>query len=164
MARCLIVGCGCRGSSLGRALAGEGHAVRATTRSAERAGELRDEGFDAVVGDPDRVMTLAPALAHVGVLCILLASAQGAPAALRELHSGRLEMLLLRALDSTVRGIVYEAVGSVEAGLLAEGAERVRRFCETSRIPYALIEADPGDPEAWESAALEAVAGVLGSR
>ena len=48
-------------------------------------------------------------------------------------------------LDTTVRGIVYEAAGSVDRALLAAGAELVRERCEDSRIPFALLDADPGD-------------------
>ena len=161
MARCLIVACGCRGAALGRSLVADGHAVRATTRSAARAEELTGEGFEAVIGDPDRVMTIAPALAHVGVLCVLLGSASGPEEAVRDLHAGRLDMLLLRALDSTVRGIVYEASGSVEPEVLAAGAERVRAFCAGSRIPVGFIEADPRSHEEWVTAARDAVIGVL---
>jgi hypothetical protein len=67
-------------------------------------------------------------------------------------------MLLLRMLDSTVRGIVYEATGSVDAAILDAGAQRVREFCEGSRIPYALLDADGGD---WPLGAADAVEGVL---
>jgi hypothetical protein len=67
-------------------------------------------------------------------------------------------MLLLRMLDSTVRGIVYEAGGSVDQTVLDAGAERVRVFCEGSRIPYALLYAPGAD---WPDAAVDAVEKVL---
>ena len=47
MARVLIVGCGCRGQSLAAAL-GE-HAVRGTTRSAERLPELELDDVDQMI-------------------------------------------------------------------------------------------------------------------
>ena len=111
MARCLIIGCGCRGQALSRELVARGNAVRATTRDPAHVGAIEAAGAEAVVGDPDRVATIAPAFEHVGAAVILLGSAVGTPEALAALHGSRLDMLLLRMLDSTVRGIVYEAVG-----------------------------------------------------
>jgi Trk K+ transport system NAD-binding subunit len=65
MARCLIIGCGCRGQSLARELVARGHAVRATTRDPGRVDAVAATGAEPIVGDPDRVGTLAPALEHV---------------------------------------------------------------------------------------------------
>ena len=64
-------------------------------------------------------------------------------------------------VDTTVRGIVYEASGSVDARVLEAGATRVRACCEDSRIPYALLRADPGDAGAWTVAAVAAVNSAL---
>jgi hypothetical protein len=117
-----------------------------------------------VVGDPDRVATLAGAFEHVSVTCVLLGSAVAAPDRLAALHGTRLEMLLARMLDTTVRGIVYEARGSVGATALGAGAGVVRAACERSLIPYAILAADPNDPDAWLRAAVEAVEVVLSAR
>lgn len=162
MARCLIVGCGCRGVELGRELRAAGHAVRGTTRNASRSAELEAGGIEPFVADPDRVGTLAPAFAHVGVVCVLLGSAAGGTEQLAALHGPRLGMLLERMLDTTVRGIVYEAAGSVDADVLEEGARRVGQACERSLIPYALLRARPG-PD-WAVEAAQAVQGVLLAR
>jgi uncharacterized protein YbjT (DUF2867 family) len=161
MARCLIIGCGCRGLELTRSLRSAGHAVRATTRDPERRAEIEAAGAEAFVGDPDRVATLGPALAHVGVACLLLGSAAGSDEHLTALHTTRLDMLLERMLDTTIRGIVYEAEGTVPAEILAAGTARVRHACERSLIPYVLLTADPGDPAAWVGAASEAVQAAL---
>jgi hypothetical protein len=115
-----------------------------------------------MLGDPDRVATLAPVLEHVGVALLLLGSATGEAAKLEALHGSRLEMLLSRMLDSTVRGIVYEAAGTVDGEVLRGGAERVRLFCEDSMIPYVLLDADPADYRSWVRAAGEAVERLLG--
>ncbi len=163
MARCLIIGCGCRGIELARGLRADGHAVRGSTRDPERLALLEAEGIEPVLGDPDRIATLAPALDHVAVAYILLGSAGGTAEALRALHSTRLDMLLSKILDSTVRGIVYEAAGSVPSDVLAAGAMRVRAFAEDSRVPYVLLESDPGALESWVSQARSAVATVLGA-
>jgi uncharacterized protein YbjT (DUF2867 family) len=161
VARCLIVGCGCRGLELTAELRARGHAVRGTTRDPGRRAELEAAGAEPFVGDPDRVATLGPALAHVGVACLLLGSATGPEEQVAALHGTRLEMLLERMLDTTVRGIVYEAVGTVPATVLSAGAERVRHACERSLIPYVLLTADPSDTVAWVGAASDAVERAL---
>jgi uncharacterized protein YbjT (DUF2867 family) len=164
MARCLIVGCGCRGRLLARELIVRGHTVRGTTRKRERLAAIEAAGAEALLGDPDRVGTLVPAFEHVGVACVLLGSARGTAEQLAALHGTRLEMLLTRLVDTTVRGLVYEAAGRLEPALLAAGAGLVRERCLDARIPYALLEADPGDRVAWTSAGVRAVEGVLAGR
>jgi TrkA-N domain len=158
LARCLIIGCGCRGLLLARELASRGHAVRGTTRDTERVAELDRAGVEGVVADPDRIATLIPALEHVGTACILLGSAVGGSEALAALHGSRLEMLLLRMLDTTVRGVVYEATGTVDPAVLASGGERVRSFCERSLIPYVVLDRDRGR---WPEDAADAVDRLL---
>ncbi len=164
MARVLIVGCGCRGRSLAEALRARGHAVRGTTRSAEGRAAIEATGAEAWVGDPDRIATLSYALDGVTILCWLMGSARSTPEQLAALHGSRLQMLLERTIDTTVRGLVYEAAGSVDAELLAAGAETVRAACAKSEIPWALLEADPGDHEAWLAATLACVEDLLSER
>lgn len=135
--------------------------MRGTTRSVARSSQIEAAGAQAFVGDPDRVATLAPAFEHVGVACVLLGSATGTPVQLEALHGTRLDMLVERMLDTTVRGVVYEAAGSVPRALLAAGAERVAHACERSLIPYVLLSADPADHDGWPAAACEAVEQVL---
>ena len=161
MARCLIVGCGCRGLALAGELRARGHAVRGTTRDPSRRSELEAAGVEPHVGDPDRVATVAPAFAHAGVACLLLGSAQGSPEGLAALHGTRLDMLLERMLDTTVRGVVYERAGTVQPELLAAGAERIRHACERSLIPFVLLDVDPADHAAWLMAALAGVEQIL---
>ena len=156
--RCLIIGCGCRGLALAGALQADGHAVRGTTRDPDRQVVIAAAGVEPFVGDPDRVGTLVPALQHVGVICVLLGSAVGD---VSSLHDSRLEMLLGKLIDTTVRGVVYEAAGSVPADVLARGAERVGAVCELSRIPFALLDADPADHVSWLQRAIAAVDSVM---
>ena len=115
------------------------------------------------MGDPDRVATLVGALEHVAVTYVLLGSATGDPDDVADLHGSRLGMLLERSLDTTVRGIVYEASGSVDPAVLRAGAERVRSACLRSSIPYLILDVDPSDHAAWLSAATGAVDRVLGA-
>ena len=161
MARCLIIGCGCRGSALAQVLRERGHAVRGTTRDPDRVAALRTSGIEPVVADPDRVATLVPAFAAVGVACVLLGSATGSEEAVTALHTTRLEMLLEKMVDTTLRGLVYECAGSAPAEVLAEGAGRVQRSCAKWGLPYALLGADPDDVAAWTVAAADAVDQVL---
>jgi saccharopine dehydrogenase-like NADP-dependent oxidoreductase len=161
MARCLIIGCGCRGRLLARELRAQGHAVRGTSRGEEGVAAMHAAGVDAVRADPDVVATLVPAFEHVTVVCILLASATGTPDQLRALHAMRLEMLLTKLVDTTARGVAYEARGSVEPELLRQGAARVRGYAERSLAGYALIEADPTVTEVWLRAAAGAVGALL---
>jgi uncharacterized protein YbjT (DUF2867 family) len=135
LARCLIIGCGCRGGELARELIARGLAVRGTTRASERLAEIEATGAEAVVADPDRVATLAPVLSGVAVVCVLLGSATGSRPLLEALHGPRLEMLLSRVIDTPVRGFVYED---------AAGAGLVSSFCSRSRIPYQVVERGAG--------------------
>jgi nucleoside-diphosphate-sugar epimerase len=161
LARCLIIGCGCRGLSLARSLIDSGHAVRGTTRDPGRLDAIAAAGVDAVLADPDRVATVAPAFEHVSVACVLLGTASGPPDLVEPLHGTRLEMLLSRMLDTTVRGVVYEAAGTVSPELLRGGARRVAQACSDSHTPYAPIDADPADHAEWLHAAVAAVSAVL---
>ena len=161
MARCLIIGCGCRGRELARELASCGHAVRGTTRDRSRVALIEEAGAEAVVADPDRVATLVEALDHVTVVCHLLGSARGSQQQLAALHGSRLEMLLTKLVDTTVRGVVYEAAGTVDPSVLRSGTLRVREFSERSLAEVAVLEAEAGNPEGWLRAALEAVERLL---
>jgi uncharacterized protein YbjT (DUF2867 family) len=161
VARVLIVGCGCLGQALTRALREQGHAVRGTTRSEERRDAIEAAGAEVWIGDPDRIASISYALDGVTVLCWLMGSAEGPSERVSALHGSRLRMLLERTIDTTVRGVLYEAAGTVDAGVLAEGAETVRAACGYSEIPWALLEADPGETEAWIAAALAAIDELL---
>jgi hypothetical protein len=162
--RALIVGGGCRGLELARELTGEGHAVRVVTRSERREPEIAAVGAEAWRGDPDRIGTLRYALDNVTVLLWLLGTATGDADKVAALHSSRLEMMLERTVDTTVRGVVYEASGPLPPEVFASGIREMKRANERNEVPYALLEADPGDPAAWLPAARAAVASLLGRR
>ena len=155
MARALIVGCGCRGRELGWELRAAGHEVRGTTRHRERLAEIEAAGAEAVLADPDRLGTLMTQLHGVSLVCWLMGSAEGGTAA--GLHGPRLRTLLERLVDTPVRGVVYEAGGSVAPELLADGAAAVREASLRWSIPAEVVEADPRDPESWLSAMTAAV-------
>lgn len=133
---------------------------RATLRTAA----IEAAGAEPYVGDPDRIGTLTYALDGVTVLCWLMASATGGPERLAALHGPRLRMLLERTIDTTVRGVVYEARGSAGPELLASGRETVARACSYSEIPHAFLDADPGDPDRWVDSARARIAELLAPR
>ena len=157
MARILIVGCGCRGQALAAVLAASGHAVRGTSRSAARVAELEEAGIEGVVADPDRLATVVPALGGVTVVCWLMGSAEGSP----ELHGARLRTLTEHLVDTHVRGLVYEAAGTVDPVLLTDGASIVRGASHTWHIRSEIVTTDPAEHEAWLAATAAAVNRVL---
>jgi nucleoside-diphosphate-sugar epimerase len=159
VARVLIVGCGCRGEALARALVADGHAVRGTTRDLSRSADIAAAGAEPYLGDPDRIGTLMDAVAGVTILCWLMGSAIGENAA--ALHDGRLRMLCEKLVDTPVRGLVYEAAGSVGEAALARGLEVARDAHERWMIPLEVIDVAPEDHDAWLPAARSAVAALL---
>jgi nucleoside-diphosphate-sugar epimerase len=160
VARILIVGCGCRGRALAAALAGEGHAVRGTTRDPGRIAEIEASGAEGAVADPDRLATLMPQLAGVSVMCWLLGSLD-ARAAAADLHGPRLRTLLERLVDTPVRGVVYEAAGSVDPDVLSAGGAAVHEAADRWRIPAVVVDADPADREPWVGAMTAAIGRLL---
>ena len=131
--------------------------MRGTTRSTDGVAAIEAAGVEGVVADPDRLGTIMGQVAGVTVVCWLMGSATGAP----DLHGPRLETLLERLVDTPVRGIVYEAAGSVEPALLTGGAAAVRAAAERWRMPAEVVEADPGAHEAWLAAMRAAVERLL---
>jgi hypothetical protein len=177
VARIMIVGGGCRGRALAARMVGEGHAVRIVTRTERGRAAIEQTGAECWIGTPDRLATLRGALDSVTILCWALGSAQGTPEELAALHSTRLEFFLTQAIDTTVRGFLYEARGTKADGAKVEGARAegastsaedlaggeqiVRRLTERNSIPVAYLRADPEDRTAWVAEAAAAVAGLL---
>ncbi|MET0557486.1 MAG: hypothetical protein ABW065_02265 [Solirubrobacterales bacterium] len=161
MARALIVGCGCRGRALGRAFLAEGWAVRGTTRREEGLAAIEDAGIEAALADPERPGTLLDLVGDVALVVLLLGSAAGGHEELAAIHGPRLERLLEHLVDTPVRGVVYEAAGSVEPALLEGGAEFVRTASRTWRIPVTVLDGvppsgpGPGAPAAAEQSDLD---------
>jgi hypothetical protein len=135
--------------------------VRGTTRSRERAAEIEAAGVEPFIGDPDVIATIAPSFDHVSIACVLLGSARGPADGIAALHGTRLEMLLARMLDTTVRGIAYEVAGSVPSEVLEAGGGIVADVCSDSRIPFELLDRDPTDIRGWLEAAVGAVSRLL---
>ena len=159
MARVLIVGCGCRAIGLANRLIATGHPVRGTTRDPQRVPEIEAAGIEAAVGDPYRLATLLPHVANTSAMVWLMGSATGDD--VEALHRTRLQTVLERLVDTPVRGMVYEAAGTLPRPLLREGAAAVRKAGAIWQMPYAIVEQHPRDHDAWVAAMLAGVESVL---
>ena len=119
--RVLLVGGGCRGLDLTRRLVADGHAVRLVTRDAERRAEVEAAGAECWIGTPDVIGTLRYGLENVTLLLWLLGTAEGDAEKVSALHGSRLRMMLEKTTDTTVRGVIYEAAGTLPDGVLDQG-------------------------------------------
>jgi hypothetical protein len=176
VARILIVGGGCRGRRLAVEMAQRGHALRVTTRSEAGRAAIEATGAECWIGTPDRLATLRGALDSVTIACWMLAGAHGDAEQIAALHTSRLEFFLSQAIDTTVRGLVYDAwpvaEGGVAADALAGGEQIVARLAQLNAIPASVLaapggegggESDRGDDAAWVAAAGAAVEALLRS-
>ena len=116
-----------RALALARELTAEGHAVRAVTADEGRRTEIEATGAECWVGDPDVIGTLRYALENATLLLWLLGDDERP-----ELHGDRLSMMLERTIDTTVRGIVYEAGPQ-------EGVATMERIAGFNEIPYRVV-------------------------
>ena len=157
----MIGGGSARGLALARTLTADGHAVRVVSRTEAHRETIEAAGAECWIGTPDAIGTLRYALDNVTVMLWLLGTAEGGDVA--ALHGSRLRMMLERVTDSTVRGVVYEAAGTVPDEALVCGAHEVREANRKNEIPFRLLEADPrGDQDAWLAATLAAIESLLG--
>lgn len=161
-------------------LLADGHAVRIVTEADEAHRDaIKQLGAECFIGTPARLASMRGALEHVTIACWLLADveeqvgsgvpegegleeslAEGIP---RALHGPRLERFLCDAIDSTLRGFVYEAGGSaVAAETLAEGRRIVSETAALNSIPVEILTADPLELEPWLEEARSAVKTLLG--
>jgi len=160
--RVLLVGGGCRGLALARGLVADRHAVRAVTRAEAHREAIEATGAECWIGDPDVVGTLRYALENVTLLVWALGTASGTPQQIAALHGSRLEMMLSKSIDTTVRGVVYEAAGTAGPDVFAVGVGELRRICGHNEIPFEILMEDPAGEEAWAVAARAAMDRLLG--
>jgi hypothetical protein len=165
VARILIVGGGRRGRALAVRLVQEGrHAVRVTTRTESGRAAIEATGAECLIGTPDRLASMRGALDGVTIACWMLATVRGNPEQVQALHGSRLESFLSHAIDTTVRGFVYEAGLTVAQEKLPEDERIVRTIAERNAIPVAILKADVEDSEAWQVEAWAAIDEMLRGR
>lgn len=152
MARVLIVGDSNRALLLAQQLHDRGHPTRIVTTDPSRRDAIEAAGSECWVGDPNRLGTITSALDFVTIACWLLGDEDA-----EELHQARLEAFLGKAIDSTMRGFVYEACGAAPESVLKRGAQVASTIAERNEIPLRVLSVDPGDLDAWRFAAFEAV-------
>ena len=160
--RVLIIGGGCRGLALTPELVADGHAVRAVTRTEARREAIEVAGGECWIGDPDVVGTLRYAFENVTIVVWALGTASGSPEAVAALHGPRLEMMLSKVIDTTVRGVVYEAAGTIAPAAFATGIAELERMGRLNEIPHMVVDADPADQGCWVAAARHAIEGLIG--
>jgi hypothetical protein len=80
----------------------------------------------------------------------------GSAEELQALHTSRLEFFFTQAIDTTVRGIIYEARGASQE-LLRGGEAIARTLAERNEIPMAFLDSDPDDHADWLADASAAV-------
>lgn len=161
MARILILGGGRRGLWLAGRLGEQGHATRILTRDEDRRAAIEQAGAQCVIADPNRLGTLVSALDGVTIACWLLGCAQGDEDEVRALHDLRLRSFMVKVIDTTIRGVIYEAAGTAPAPVLSAGAAVAAEVAERNEIPLALLRADPADRERWRAQAVSAVESLL---
>jgi hypothetical protein len=163
VARILIIGDGGeRSLALARRRIDAGDVARVVVTHGESADAVAAIGAEPWAGDPLRLGTLLGALDRIAVACWLLGDASGADEELAALHGARLEAFLREAVDSTMRGFVYEAAGSVGEERLRTGASIAASLAARNAIPLATIETSPRQRELWLSEADEAIGSLLG--
>jgi uncharacterized protein YbjT (DUF2867 family) len=135
--------------------------VRGTSRREQGLAAIEAAGIEAALADPDRPGTLLELVGDVAVVFYLLGSAAGGPEALAAIHGPRLERLLEHLVDTPVRGVAYEAVGSVDGALLEAGAEIVKTASRTWRIPVEIVAEERDGAGSWSQAMVDVALGLL---
>ena len=135
--------------------------MRGTSRREEGLAAIEAAGIEAALADPDRPGTLLELVGDVAVVFFLLGSAEGDPETLAAIHGPRLERLMEKLVDTPVRGVAYEASGSVDPAVLEAGAEIVRTASRTWRIPVEIVGGEPDDPGEWSQKMVDVAMDLL---
>jgi hypothetical protein len=138
--------------------------VRVTTRTEAGRAVIEASGAECWIGTPERLGTLRGALENVTIVCWLLGAVRGSEEEVHALHGSRLEFFLSQVIDTTVRGFVYEAAGTVSDDALAGGERIVRALGERNAIPVAFLRAGLEDPGAWQAEAQAVIGSLLAGR
>lgn len=134
MARVLLTGTPQRLAPVAERLVAEGFAVRC----AVAGGAPVVAGAQSVDASPDLPGGIVMALEGVAVVCWLLGDEAWSDP---DLHDSKLETMLLRVVDTGVRGFVYELPSGFTAApaLALAGGKQVAHANETWHIPCEAI-------------------------
>ena len=157
VARVLIVGCGCRGRALGAALAATGTRCAAPPALAARLAGARGGGHRGGGCRSGPARHAHAAAAGVTVVCWLMGSAEDSPTCTARGWGRCMEHLV----DTPVRGLVYEAAGSADAGAAGRGRRDRARGVTDLAHAGGDRRPDPADHEAWLEAMTAAVERLL---
>jgi hypothetical protein len=155
----LILGGGCRGRQLAAGLVQEGYAVRILTRTEAGRPAIEAAGAECAIGTLERLASVRGTLEGVSVACWMLSTATGDEELVQELHGERLQSWLEQAVDTTMRGFVYEAPPGNEK--TAAGERIVREIAARNSIPIRFVRSEPGKIEGWCREVGDAVAELL---
>ncbi|MBJ7347130.1 MAG: hypothetical protein JHC87_01015 [Thermoleophilaceae bacterium] len=137
MARVLLAGTPERLAPVAERLVADGFAVRC----AVAGGGPVASGAQSVDASPDLPGGIVMALEGVAVVCWLLGDAAWSDP---DLHDSKLETMLLRVVDTGVRGFVYELPSGFAAApaLASAGSKQVAHANETWHIPCEAISTE----------------------
>ena len=133
-----------RALALAQTFTAEGHAVRAVTPDEADRARIEATGAECWIGTPDVVGTIRLGFDNVTLVLHLLGASDD-----EDLHGSRLHMLLERTIDTTVRGVVYEA---------GRGREVLERMTSFNEIPARVV--DHG-ADGWDELTRQAIADLL---
>ncbi len=133
--------------------------VRGTTRSKETLRKIEAGGLEPALADPVRIVEVLELVGDVTVVFWLMGTASHDLGS--ELHGARLERLLEELVDTPVRGVVYEAAGTVKPEVLDRGQSIVEAASETWRIPARIVTANLAYPQGWTEAMAAAAASLI---
>ena len=71
-------------------------------------------------------------------------------------------MMLSKVIDTTVRGVVYEAAGTIDPQAFATGIAELERMGRLNEIPHEVVDADPTDQRTWVAAVRRAIGRAIG--
>ena len=71
-------------------------------------------------------------------------------------------MMLSKVIDTTVRGVVYEAAGTIAPQAFATGIAELERMGRLNEIPHEVVNADPTDQGTWVVAVRRAIGQAIG--
>src|SRR5437868_11331885 len=107
----LIVGCGYLGSRVARKWREAGHEVTVVTRSAERAAQFQNQGYDAIVADVTEPATLSQ-LPEAETVLFAIGFDRTSGASIDHVYAGGLRNLLA-ALPSKTGRLIYVSTTGV---------------------------------------------------